>query len=191
MHRWFDSGYLRCTYCGAGVYCTCGSAELEPGAIFHTRITDLLNRQATLDHVIPRSRGGKHIADNVAVACRSCNSSKKDLIFPSEWIPKRDLFTYIAGSDKFSLPANASRMEHAIMQLCLTLNTEEPPPSVAEVCADRHWRPRDVHQALSEMHHAKGFCVFAHPCAPASRYYHPITDPEDGFAGAVWVDGWS
>lgn len=30
----------------------------------------------SLDHLIPRSRGGPDIADNAVMACRSCNSSK-------------------------------------------------------------------------------------------------------------------
>ncbi|CAN5503917.1 HNH endonuclease [soil metagenome] len=30
----------------------------------------------TLDHVIPRSRGGKHIWENLASACRTCNHKK-------------------------------------------------------------------------------------------------------------------
>lgn len=37
----------------------------------------LLNSdQIALDHVIPLSRGGSHTADNLRVACRSCNSRK-------------------------------------------------------------------------------------------------------------------
>ena len=31
-----------------------------------------------LDHVIPRSRGGEHIWENVAAACRPCNLAKRD-----------------------------------------------------------------------------------------------------------------
>lgn len=30
----------------------------------------------TIDHVIPRSRGGQHVWDNVVSACRSCNHRK-------------------------------------------------------------------------------------------------------------------
>ncbi len=43
---------FRCQYCG-------GPAE-------------------SIDHVIPRARGGQHSWDNVVAACRKCNSSKED-----------------------------------------------------------------------------------------------------------------
>lgn len=33
-------------------------------------------KHLTLDHVIPRSRGGKHSWDNVVTACEKCNSFK-------------------------------------------------------------------------------------------------------------------
>lgn len=33
-------------------------------------------RMLTLDHVIPRSKGGTHDADNLRVACASCNSRR-------------------------------------------------------------------------------------------------------------------
>ena len=32
----------------------------------------------TVDHVVPRSRGGSHTWDNVVAACRRCNSIKRD-----------------------------------------------------------------------------------------------------------------
>ena len=32
----------------------------------------------SLDHVIPRSRGGEHTWDNVVAACRPCNVGKRD-----------------------------------------------------------------------------------------------------------------
>lgn len=35
-------------------------------------------RAETLDHVVPRSRGGRHEWDNVVAACRSCNHRKAD-----------------------------------------------------------------------------------------------------------------
>lgn len=42
----------RCQYCG-------GAAE-------------------SIDHVVPRSRGGRHVWENVVAACRRCNSAKGD-----------------------------------------------------------------------------------------------------------------
>jgi 5-methylcytosine-specific restriction endonuclease McrA len=48
-------GYA-CQYCGAG----------------------LAARDLTLDHVRPRSRGGRTAWDNVVAACRACNTHKRD-----------------------------------------------------------------------------------------------------------------
>jgi 5-methylcytosine-specific restriction endonuclease McrA len=36
-----------------------------------------------IDHVLPRSRGGQHLWENVVAACRRCNSRKEDRL-PSE-----------------------------------------------------------------------------------------------------------
>lgn len=35
-------------------------------------------RADTVDHVVPRSRGGKHRWENVVAACRRCNHRKRD-----------------------------------------------------------------------------------------------------------------
>ncbi|MDH4169140.1 MAG: HNH endonuclease [Acidimicrobiia bacterium] len=35
-------------------------------------------RAESIDHVVPRSRGGEHVWDNVVAACRPCNASKRD-----------------------------------------------------------------------------------------------------------------
>jgi len=45
----------------------------------------------TLDHLIPKFKGGANSADNLIVACRPCNSSKRalDLL---EWMAKRGEF---------------------------------------------------------------------------------------------------
>lgn len=32
----------------------------------------------TIDHIVPRSKGGEDVADNIVPCCKSCNSSKKD-----------------------------------------------------------------------------------------------------------------
>ena len=44
-------------------------------------------RADTIDHVIPRSRGGTHSWDNCVAACRACNSKKADrLIEELGWV---------------------------------------------------------------------------------------------------------
>jgi 5-methylcytosine-specific restriction endonuclease McrA len=35
-------------------------------------------RAESIDHVVPRSRGGQHVWENVVAACRRCNTSKRD-----------------------------------------------------------------------------------------------------------------
>ncbi|MEM9467775.1 MAG: HNH endonuclease [Actinomycetota bacterium] len=41
--------------------------------------------EATVDHLIPRSRGGANTIDNVVPACTSCNSAKSDTL-PAEFL---------------------------------------------------------------------------------------------------------
>ncbi len=36
------------------------------------------NRADSIDHVVPRSRGGRDVWDNLAAACRRCNINKRD-----------------------------------------------------------------------------------------------------------------
>lgn len=54
----------RCRYCGRSLY----------------------NTIYEIDHVIPLSRGGSNLPDNLVVACRPCNRSKQSKT-PSEWSP--------------------------------------------------------------------------------------------------------
>ncbi len=35
-------------------------------------------RAESIDHVVPRSRGGQHVWENVVAACRRCNTTKRD-----------------------------------------------------------------------------------------------------------------
>lgn len=46
-----------------------------------------LNRKNfSIDHIIPLSRGGQHKPNNLAAACKKCNSSKGTKLL-SEWLP--------------------------------------------------------------------------------------------------------
>lgn len=42
----------------------------------------------TIDHVVPISKGGRHTIGNLVPACRSCNSSKRDLLL-FDWLQRR------------------------------------------------------------------------------------------------------
>lgn len=200
VHRWFEGSELRCTYCGVRVCCSCGLAVLGQEDLTRLPLTTLFGRQATLDHLIPTSRGGPEVADNLAVACRTCNSSKQDLLFPGEWIPDRDNHTYLSAGDPLpphtttsngttSNGTTARGMTGKLARMIASLDPESP-MSVAEICRNNAWRPSHVHRALEGMLRAKAAYVFAFPCWPPSRYFRPVRDPGDIWAGAVWVDGW-
>ena len=48
--------------------------------------------ELTVDHLIPKSRGGSDSSDNLVLACKSCNSSRKDKgIFEWLGLEKKDL----------------------------------------------------------------------------------------------------
>ncbi len=40
--------------------------------------------ELTMDHVVPLSRGGRSVRENLVPACKECNTNKKYLL-PSEW----------------------------------------------------------------------------------------------------------
>lgn len=44
-------------------------------------------RTCTVDHVVPRSRGGTHSLDNCVAACKPCNNQKGDM-FLSDFVSK-------------------------------------------------------------------------------------------------------
>lgn len=44
----------------------------------------LTKEEATMDHIVPISRGGKSQKGNLVVCCKDCNSQKKYLT-PVEW----------------------------------------------------------------------------------------------------------
>lgn len=56
-----------CCYCGIGM-----SFERRP------RGEGIAPNRATLEHILPISRGGSHTFDNTALACHRCNVSKND-----------------------------------------------------------------------------------------------------------------
>lgn len=61
----------KCAYCGD-----------------HTPIYQNGDRWGTIDHVWPRSLGGKDIWENVVWACKSCNSAKDNKEPKGQWKPQ-------------------------------------------------------------------------------------------------------
>ena len=55
------------------------------GRCFYCEREFRYNSRTTLDHVIPRSRGGTDRRDNLRLCCPRCNSHKADLT-PAEWL---------------------------------------------------------------------------------------------------------
>lgn len=53
---------LHCFYCGRRV----------------VRTILILPQQATIEHIIPKSKGGKTELDNLTIACFACNQEKGD-----------------------------------------------------------------------------------------------------------------
>lgn len=90
--RWSRRGILDrdkhcCIYCGV----TVGSKR--KGRI-------VIKKDFTVDHIVPRSRGGKNTWGNTACACASCNNRKADKM-PNEagmrmrWEPKTPRVDYL------------------------------------------------------------------------------------------------
>jgi 5-methylcytosine-specific restriction endonuclease McrA len=50
----------------------CGRDAVESGAHLH------------LDHLTPRSKGGKDVATNLALSCRRCNTARQNMSLP-QW----------------------------------------------------------------------------------------------------------
>jgi 5-methylcytosine-specific restriction endonuclease McrA len=63
-------------------------------------------KRLTLDHVIPRSKGGTHTWDNVVTACEKCNSAKCDRLLHEIGMvlrskPKAPIHPAIAFAEQF------------------------------------------------------------------------------------------
>lgn len=93
--RWSRRGVLqrdlyRCIYCG-----------VRAGEQQHGRF--LTKSDFTIDHILPRSRGGRNTWGNTACACPVCNQRKGDRMphevgMPLLWEPKTPRVDYLVAS---------------------------------------------------------------------------------------------
>lgn len=74
--------------------------------------------ELSLDHLVPQFRGGAHSADNLLVACRSCNSSKGAREF-LEWMVKRKQFPPLQPLRRYLKLAIAYCTERRLMDVSL------------------------------------------------------------------------
>ncbi|KNX39496.1 hypothetical protein VV01_14570 [Luteipulveratus halotolerans] len=61
----FERDAFRCYLCGTDT--SKATSPFDP-------------RSATVDHVVPLSRGGEHTLTNLRCCCLHCNSSKRDVV---------------------------------------------------------------------------------------------------------------
>lgn len=71
------------------------------------------NKLLTLDHIIPRSKGGQHSWDNVVAACERCNSRKGDRTpqeasMPLRTKPKAPVHPTISFAEQFWMDVQAN-----------------------------------------------------------------------------------
>ena len=81
----------------------------------------------SLDHLIPQFSGGAHSADNLVVACRSCNSSKGKRDFLN-WMAARGQFPPLKPLRRYLKLAVLYCVEHDIMAVPLEAVSTITPP---------------------------------------------------------------
>jgi 5-methylcytosine-specific restriction endonuclease McrA len=57
--------------------------KTAPGVCFYCGCR-VAHGQLTMDHIVPLSRGGRSIKDNLVPCCKDCNTRKKTML-PVEW----------------------------------------------------------------------------------------------------------
>jgi hypothetical protein len=93
----------------------------------------------SMDHVVPKARGGRESGDNILFACRSCNSSRRDRDM-IEWYVSRDRFPPLFVLRMYLKEAIRYFQENQLMGRPLTdpiespfvlhlIPTEFPPPA--------------------------------------------------------------
>lgn len=76
FHRLLEAGHpSSCSYCGVALVCPCSMERVRFGDGPHL-IAPEDTSAFTVDHVIPRARGGSSRLENLTLACGLCNSRK-------------------------------------------------------------------------------------------------------------------
>ncbi len=109
----------------------------------------------SIEHVIPRSKGGSNDLDNLAIACQGCNNSKYSHIcsidpvtgeFAQLYHPRQDRWQdHFAWSDDYALLVGLTMVGRATIER-LQLNWE----GVVLCAVDRLWRERSYRHPPSQ-----------------------------------------
>ena len=70
----------------------------EAQGIRHICQLPVRREDASLDHLIPASQGGTSTRDNLALAHRSCNSSRQDKTITKQQVPVYDGLSWFTNS---------------------------------------------------------------------------------------------
>ena len=70
----------------------------EAQGICHICQLHVRREDASLDHLIPASQGGTSTRDNLALAHRSCNSSRQDKTITKQQVPVYDGLSWFTNS---------------------------------------------------------------------------------------------
>ena len=60
------------------------------------------NKQLTLDHVVPRSKGGDTSWENIVTSCKTCNTSKGSKTIEPINPPKKPSFAHLLNGHKLN-----------------------------------------------------------------------------------------
>lgn len=75
--RAFDRGDTKCCWCNLEMYfCRQETREQAKARLGVSSRKELRLRAATIEHLIPKSRGGTDDKWNIALACNLCNSQR-------------------------------------------------------------------------------------------------------------------
>ena len=112
MLRQRQEGLLFCHYAEGPFHCPCNSQPLQ---IFGWQEASRMSveakaeqRMATVDHVLPRSKGGTDTDDNRVIACYHCNAAKADRLLEEAEISRVNRSKEASKGERDQSPSDAN-----------------------------------------------------------------------------------
>ena len=99
--------------------------------------------QPTLDHLLPRARGGNDQPENLVFACRSCNGSKgkRDVL---EWAAKRETFLPLSLIRRYLKLAIRHSVENDLLNIPVTDHDRVVLPFSIDFIPMKYPKPDDL-----------------------------------------------